>query len=1590
MSRGSFRLIAVSCAAVSVSAAALIFRLVKNRGRREDPSFETVPVSQWTVQQVAQWLRSRGISEEAVMAFCRNNIDSSVLFLLDEGENIAKLAPKIRDQILIRRGLRELRDQETYESAGAQTSSASETCTREAEEDRVAAFLMKLNAITSMLTSNEYETASPTIQRRQRQECMECSQALLGEVQHFAPGLRVQLIPLVRRVEGLIIPPPTRVTPATAAEPSDLETQLITLHEMVDGFLRVLDSTDTHVISDPQIALLRERVESQISHVMEVASRLPPQYGEPLRKKCELVLQRIQHGSTAAASGSAVESTQAAPEPQATLLAPMVKRLREVFTSLKSSALVNMEPAGRLARIAEMLKDVRNIQQEAASSGDARAVEVVNQVAGNVVMVLEQMEALTREEMASMRANVIEETDEDQSAQAELPQIFTSLQAIIKVLHSDKLARAPHEVKQQILSRLQKGLRPLRQQIAGLPLNQATASVAEMIEKSNELVDSLLDRQEGPHEGLEAKQENEEEEEEGTAPEEAEGSRERPLSSRLNPPVVERQGNVLDEALLELEKMFEYINSDEYERMSPKKKSDTARRNLIHLINIENRCAQFDGFDQLRELIDPMKDILRTGMRKKEERPTPGPTPLFLNISAHLQQMNTLMNSDGFQRADLNKKKNAARSIIPQLQKITSTLSLLPPHERAAVERLLAPVNETLKSIVARNENNSENLTDPQRVVAEVEEVLSTLQSEDFRTAPVQQQQNIVRQLLQRVERLKEGCAQLGRAANPLLTILHRLTTQLQSFGQVGRYANAAAAAGLGETADVVSNEVDEADEGNSDDNNDNAEEVEDEMPATNGGGRRGEIVEERRKLFKAVTDITSELRKSNNNNIILSAEEAQPLLGLLEMVDSVGCTTAYERRLRDEFENQIQRASGNGDVTGEAGSVNLQKLVRTFSLLKDRLSASPPVLPTEMVSLMTTVEEALSAADEQNVPWRRLPQVVNLIGEVLTAIQQRQAEMREQFSTGEEDALNETAPDPCEDPPQSEEPVGTGANVTSQLQGDTGDTPSDALEGLQNPQTAARDSTRLPDANLQAEEEVEGNETRIARLLLEMSEQLRDGSVPDELLDRYSMLLDLVGSSYRDPSLLEAVESIREQIRLQRISNRDTSSEEYDSSEENMENEKVEEGEVYKSEETSSKLREDAGQEKVFGESKESSIREDTLATQSTELEPTTDDQGGEDISKDNMSKSFLSQLSRNCVPGGARNELLLLPRIEKRIFSDEQHFIENTTLSDIQNVSKVILHIEKNNDVKDNPSLRDRVKRVKQAFARQLEAFHGSDQQAIAVHSSLKLCCRDTVTSDESIREFFICTSAEAEEFGEMSNNNELVRSLTEGTPAQTTVLSEVVKQWTGRSKAVIFCEGAGSMGGTELSELVLLREVLVNRYGFEVFAVTDSNASKMSGILQEIASLGTKRLFLFCLTQSDSPSSPLTFSFNDGSVLPLRDALQEALDIERVVLVHCQRMKLTILSALNGRGGTFLSVELTEAARNELRAGRCWLFDNLLTPAVTELLSLDEKPMLCPEDLVTYTITALTSLRVEFGSFTEGETLRMGFFVPCDLVE
>ncbi|ORC93423.1 uncharacterized protein TM35_000013000 [Trypanosoma theileri] len=1615
------RTIAVSCAAaVAVPTTIFLAARAVRRSREENgPSFSTLPTREWTTQQVAQWLRSRGVSKAAVTSFVKNDVDGKVLLLLEES-HLKTLAPKLRDHLLIREGIEQLREQTSQPVQSVQATLPTPPLPQATMggEELIKTFINTANDICTTITSPEFEQATPEERERERRMCMHKFHVMVDEVQSVDPEVMTKLLPIAHKVERLIAESERRevdVVPPQA--PSVLGEQLKTLHDMIDGFLRVLNSTGMDVLTDPQVILLRERIESQINHVLEVVQRLPPQYGEPLVIKCNMVLQKIHQTPSVESS---MIPPQSQPQSSALLLAPTVKRLRDIFTFLRSSQLMEMNPPERLLCIEEMVKEVKEIQRSANSWNDTRAVEVINQVSGNVVGVLEQIKILTQEEINESNGGRSEDAEESQeeNTQMELPQIFASLQAVVQVLQSEEFARSSPPVQRQVVEELQMSLHRLRVQINRLPLNQATATVTAMIERAQELLQSLSSM--GPNtNGEEEQQEGEEEEEQEDNNGDGDDDDVQPRASSGNPLEAEWRENMLDEVVSELEKIFEYVNSEAFEMLSSVEKANMAQRELSRLLAIEERCARLGGLGQLQDLVDPLKQILHLEIGNKAEATAAAPTPLFLSISSHLRRMNGLMESEGFKNADLDKKRTAAQSIIPQLQKITATLSELPPHERVAIQKLIEPINDKLQKIaLPREENSGESSLDPQHLVAQVERVLAVVQSQEFRDASSKQRQRISSRLVKTLDYLEEECQKMGDVTLPLLPIVQRLRGQMEMFAQA---VDAAEEEEEEENNNSNNNNIEESAEGEEEDNDDDDDDDDDDdVEEEKGEGKkrqetsvdtkdketseafsnnestpaeeteqRSSVASERQKLFSAVAEITAELGRSNQSNVQLSEEELQPLLGLLEMVDSVGVTTAMEKELRDEFEAQIKEAAGEVNDTSEAEASNgeVQNLMQVFEALRERLSSLNLSSISDLLPLMNIAERTLSNADQHNVPWRDSPVAVGLIAEVLSRIQALQVQFTENQRPSElENILNEAAREVREHPPQNEDQLQPYLQMLSGVQNRVNSMSVGALDAFKNLQEAILEVTRaLRDDSRGSATLMDDNGDPAALLLLEISNRLREGPFPDVVLDQYSLLLDRIESADTRESIHEAVQAVREQLRLQQIGNRNNAEDEDEDDEEDDEEEEEEESDEQKQEE-------DEKEEHDEHDTK-TNVKKDLQGSDKQAEVPSNDDNDDDEEEEKrrvekNVTNFLFKKLPTKYVPGGAKNELLLLPRIEKKIFSEEQHFVEHTTLFDIQNISKVILHLEINGEVKSLPKLNDRVVRVKKAFAKQLEAFQESDQKSAAVLPKLRLRCRDTVISGESVRKLVICTDPEAELSDEDNNNNsqDLLKILTEGKATKTTASEEVMKEWKGRSVAVLVCESTEAEG-TALSELVMLHEVLTNRYGFTVVTVGSTGATEIRNLLKEIASSGVKRLFLYYAMNKSASSSPHAVLFRDGSGLTYRDALQQVESIDRVVLAHCQPQKLTIVPAFAGSCDSFFSVELTESARDELRPVRCWLYDGLLTPAVTELLSLDEWRMLCPEDLATYVVTAMTSLSVDFGSFAEGSASSMGFFVPCD---
>lgn len=1635
---GWFTALCAAAAAVAVPSSVYLL-LSRQEGRRQGRKPHTAastPVEEWCAEEVLDWLNSLGVSPPTMKNFEENNVDGSVLFLLGETD-LPALAPKVGDAVRIREGLRKLRSAHPSQRPVHQASQ--QVAPQKAEdilptgddaENRFINIVQEVDEIRALLESQDFRNARPEWQTGVRQACARRLAALCQEKEQLPAALQAKVAPLISGLQATFTCSPNQGEGATLSAPSPaLEKQLKSLHDMVDDFVRVLDGTTVDMESAPVMQELQNQVGVQISRVAAVARRLPAEYGEPLLNKCEAVIQRLQRRGSQSAAAAADGTHGGVPTLGGVRrgLRPanfdlVLNQLRSLFTELKSSVLGEPDARRRLDKLMSIKTTLGGILQEAATWDDSEATAIINSVASRVSSVFEQMEALTREELSSHggggtgaprnegEADNVDGYRGERGDDIPVTHVVANLQAIIQVLHSDELMDAPVEVQQQTIGKLGRKLTELHQRMERAPRDETNLQIMTMIETAQGLIGSVAD---GSDDGDETPDETSSNQRWSQRASMGRGSGELgPASggaahspgSTTNGLAASEEADLADEAVVLLEKVFEYINSGAFDALPPDEQGEAARQNLNQLQLIEQKCRACGGQQQLMGIIAHIKGILQQKARQGSNGETR--SQLFLASSACVEEIQSLLDSSAFKSADAGKRKSFALCLLPQLQNVMSSLPHMEPTEAEMMHVLIAPISEALEAASTAPDSTRDvsvsASVNPLELISRMEEIRNVLESEEFRNASARQRRLIVSRLVVSIGEIREQCLSLGEIATPLLPIVQEMHTQLQNVAAyTGDEAHEESGAGGASTAAV--SRVANADDGSGDDDN---EESGDAVPSAEEGNLNA-MLSERLKLFRSVADIADRLRRSNMEKFTVSMEELEPLQGLLAMVYSVGISSNEERSLRDEFEAQLGEAMNraNAAVSTSNDVEDVRALPATL------LKGTPPA----RVGADERVREALRSTRER----ANLNQGSPRHGQVQDAdVVARMSYLQ--------DMLDEATCRIHENPPQNEEELRPYLSLLREA-GEEGDRlPINLLLGFKELENSVVDAAQSIPASggprgarepgMQAQEDTsngdfaEGDaEESVTLLLLDISNRLREGSVSDERLDELSAMLDCLDGRGFTESFRHAVESVRQQLELQRVVNRNNAEESsLEDEEDDNGNTSEVAGDISRDSEldTSNKGCQRAAASAASTLSKIEDVSE--VAESSENSASPTSAQGPDGgctaalldralkqtkpkkHSKGKLT-SCLEKLQKNVVPGGKKAELTLLPRLEERLLKEEQHFIENTTLADIQNISKLILHLQANNDVKRNSGLKSQVNRLKEKFARQLVAFKGSDQQAAAVRSKLRLQCHDGDAFGRSVRNLVICTGTEAEAPGNEMRSDELLRSLTEGKAAKAEVPSDVVKEWAGRSVALIFCE-ANSNEGTVLCELLMLQEVLVNRYGFDVYLVNYGDPSKAGDLLQEVAALDVKRLFLYFVTGDHDPLTPHAITFRNGSTLPYQDVINTVDNIDRVVLAHCQPLRLNVVSTLVGcdaevKDNSLLSVVITEDAAVEIRPVRCWLYDGLLTPAVTELLSLDEERVLCPEDLVMYVVTALSSHIIDFGSFMEREPLGMGFFSPIE---
>lgn len=360
--------------------------------------------------------------------------------------------------------------------------------------------------------------------------------------------------------------------------------------------------------------------------------------------------------------------------------------------------------------------------------------------------------------------------------------------------------------------------------------------------------------------------------------------------------------------------------------------------------------------------------------------------------------------------------------------------------------------------------------------------------------------------------------------------------------------------------------------------------------------------------------------------------------------------------------------------------------------------------------------------------------------------------------------------------------------------------------------------------------------------------------------------------------------------------------------------------------------------------------------------------------------------------IPGGYINELSLVPRILERL--KEADFVAETTLFEIQCISKILMHLASSSVVQRNEELQAVVKEAQRMFSEHVTNYNGSAKDPASVTCPLAvtgMAVEDS--SEETTTAFSLFSAEESEDFtvNEAFVASRLLREPTILPPCDEALLSE----WDAKSAAILFCipqYPEGPENGTALSELMVLHDVLDKRFGFDLVSIADPNATAESllRVVEDVVASNPSRLLVYYHTprpQCIAPT-PHAVTFSDSSALTHAKLFERTQGVARVVVVHDNSRQLEVAATLNGVRSANLCVALTDGAAAVANTSRCWLYDGVFTPIVVELLSKDHIDVLCPDDLVTYAAAALLGKTpVLFGPRSKDAALCMPFLAPFD---
>ncbi|CAD2218654.1 hypothetical protein, conserved [Angomonas deanei] len=705
------------------------------------------------------------------------------------------------------------------------------------------------------------------------------------------------------------------------------------------------------------------------------------------------------------------------------------------------------------------------------------------------------------------------------------------------------------------------------------------------------------------------------------------------------------------------------------------------------------------------------------------------------------------------------------------------------------------------------------------------------------------------------------------------------------------------------------------------------------------GGEEKPDAVE-RRKFFESLEGITTVLKQRNDKQAGDFGGDVTAFVELSKLASTIDNLSEEEERIKSEFEKELAKlfSDAQGEEEEEEGKVNLADFKRFFATVLNHLTTTGVSTFEESAMVMSRVEGVLSEADRSGLEWRTDKESVTLVQNVLAEIQKSQQNLRSTDSRIK-NLLDEATARINENPNMNSDELDSYYDFLQQVQAKQANFSLPELQAFKNFQEAILRASRQATNNSSRM-----NKEDITSTLLEISDRLRDSKMSPEELDQYDGIVAQLMNANLGEEFKEPLASIKEQIHLQRVSN---------------------DPEAY------------GGSDKP--EDEEKSSDDDPVIENnesSEEAQSDTNELSGVRIDED--------------VDENGVNLVNLLPKIEEKVGLTNEAFTKSCSKFDVQMISKILVTISFSKMYHQDKALKARVDGLKTTFLEKLKAFEGSDSPSTDVMPSKKLrVTGEEVDSEDGLhaKEFTIYTESEADNFTE---NPELMRLMCNENLAETEVAEGVKENWVGKSCAFIISCNCTPQTDTSLAEITLLRDVLAKRYNFDVQIILDPklNAENFEKIItRHVEEHKPNRLLLFYHSPKahEGVAVPHSVLFHDSSVLSHKRILEVTKEVERLLIIQSLPRQLEISGRLREEFSPLMTVRLSSSASKEISSCRCWLFDDIFTPIVIELLSREEAKLLCPEDVMNYALTASTTLDFGFGSFMKREASSMGYFSP-----